>query len=130
MSAKRRCGSCGNKLLTPWGRATHISLDESHILCGITNRRTLPYVGTREQQSTSRVRDDDGKEVTVTLDKVHVYKDSSGEWRWTRRNGSNGLVVADSGEGYTDRSHAVEMAHAVNGGSFEVVIINEEGHEK
>jgi uncharacterized protein YegP (UPF0339 family) len=47
-------------------------------------------------------------------DKVQVYQDDSGEWRW-RRTASNGEVIADSGEGYVHREHAVKMARQVNG---------------
>jgi uncharacterized protein YegP (UPF0339 family) len=34
--------------------------------------------------------------------KYHVYKDSSGEWRW-RLKAANGKVLADSGEGYSSK---------------------------
>ena len=34
--------------------------------------------------------------------KFHVYKDSSGEWRW-RLRAANGNVLADSGEGYSSK---------------------------
>ena len=54
-------------------------------------------------------------------DRITIYPDAKGEWRWTRRNGHNGKVVADSGEGYTDEGHAIEMAYSVNGGAFLVV---------
>lgn len=47
-------------------------------------------------------------------DKVHLYKDSAGEWRWHRKS-ENGQVVADSGEGYTDWDQAFGMAQSVNG---------------
>ena len=36
-----------------------------------------------------------------------VYKDAAKEWRW-RLVTSNGRIVADSGEGYTERNDAVE----------------------
>lgn len=46
-------------------------------------------------------------------DKVLVYKDSRGEWRWTRKAGNN-ETISDSGEGYLHKEHAVEMAHRAN----------------
>jgi uncharacterized protein YegP (UPF0339 family) len=46
--------------------------------------------------------------------KAEVYQDSLGEWRW-RARARNGEVIADSGEGYVSRSHAVEMAEDVTG---------------
>lgn len=49
----------------------------------------------------------------MRYDKVTVWKDAAGEWRWTRR-ARNGKVVAVSGEGYKRRSHAVLMAFSVN----------------
>jgi len=33
----------------------------------------------------------------------HVYRDRAGYWRWSLK-ASNGLKVADSGEGYVNRS--------------------------
>lgn len=53
-------------------------------------------------------------------DLIRVYRDIKGEWRWTRRNGWNGEVVADSAEGYTSEAHTIEMAYSVNGGAFTV----------
>lgn len=34
--------------------------------------------------------------------KVKIYKDNSGEWRWTLKAGNN-KIVADSSEGYKTR---------------------------
>jgi uncharacterized protein len=34
--------------------------------------------------------------------KFHIYKDSTGEWRW-RLKAANGKIVADSGEGYPSK---------------------------
>ena len=44
-----------------------------------------------------------------TIGKVQVYRDAAGEWRW-RKIASNGQVIATSGEGYVNWSHAEEMA--------------------
>lgn len=41
-----------------------------------------------------------------------VYKDAADEWRW-RLVASNGSIVADSGEGYTERNDAVEALERV-----------------
>lgn len=54
-------------------------------------------------------------------DRVYVWKDAAAEWRWTRHNGENSKIVADSGEGYVNREHAVRMAYEVNGGEFTVM---------
>lgn len=39
-----------------------------------------------------------------------VFQDRKGEWRWSLRH-PNGKLVATSGEGYKNRSHARRMAH-------------------
>lgn len=44
--------------------------------------------------------------------KVTVYYDGEGEWRW-RCEASNGLTVADSGQGYSRRADAVAAAKRV-----------------
>jgi uncharacterized protein YegP (UPF0339 family) len=46
-------------------------------------------------------------------DRVEVYRDFAGEWRWRRKN-PNGNIVSDSGEGYVRKSDAIGAAHAVN----------------
>ena len=42
----------------------------------------------------------------------HVYEDASGEWRW-RLVAGNGRIIADSGEGYVDRSGVVRAINIV-----------------
>lgn len=49
---------------------------------------------------------------TAHVDKVHIYKDASGEWRWKYVR-SNGRIMADSGEGYKNRVDCVEAAEFV-----------------
>lgn len=49
-----------------------------------------------------------------------VYEDAAGEYRWHRVAG-NGEVTADSSEGYTKLSDAVEAAERENPG-LEIVI--------
>lgn len=46
------------------------------------------------------------------VSKVVVYKDGSGEWRWTAV-AANGKKVAASGEGYRNRLYAYKMALAL-----------------
>lgn len=36
---------------------------------------------------------------------VHFYPDNKGKWRW-RAVAANGLIVADSGQGYSTKSNA------------------------
>lgn len=50
-------------------------------------------------------------------DFVAVYRDEAGEWRWRRHDAHNHEVVATSGEGYSNKSHAVEMATKLNVGT-------------
>lgn len=45
----------------------------------------------------------------VEIDLVVVYKDGSGEFRWSARS-SNGKKISDSGEGYKNRSYAMRVA--------------------
>lgn len=47
--------------------------------------------------------------MTLTVTHVLVYKDRAEEWRWQAR-AENGRVVADSGEGYEHRQHAIDAA--------------------
>ena len=45
----------------------------------------------------------------------NVYKDDAGEWRW-RLKAANGLIVADSGEGYKDKHdclHGIEVVKSL-----------------
>ena len=41
--------------------------------------------------------------------RFEVYPDTATEWRW-RLIASNGLLIADSGEGYSSRSNARRAA--------------------
>ena len=47
-------------------------------------------------------------------DKVEVYLDDAGEWRW-RRIAPNGEIVA-VGEGYVAKSDAIDSAEDYGGG--------------
>lgn len=47
------------------------------------------------------------------MDKVHIFKDLKGEYRWHRKS-ENGQVVSTSGEGYVSYSTCVQAATAYN----------------
>lgn len=51
--------------------------------------------------------------VIDTGDRVEVFADDSGEWRW-RRIAKNGDIVSVSGEGYVHEYHALWMAGTRN----------------
>jgi uncharacterized protein YegP (UPF0339 family) len=46
--------------------------------------------------------------------KFHIYKDSSGEWRW-RLKAANGNIVADSAEGYSSKQNCKHGVDLVRG---------------
>lgn len=46
---------------------------------------------------------------------IEVYKDKAGEWRW-RFRGANHATMADSGEGYNNRTDMFGAIEAVCGG--------------
>lgn len=46
-------------------------------------------------------------------DRVTVYQDAAGEWRWRRRS-PNGRTVADGGEGYARKDGALRAARRSN----------------
>lgn len=48
----------------------------------------------------------------MRTDKVQVYRDARGEWRW-RYKAANGAILADSGEGYKRRKKAMSQAERV-----------------
>jgi uncharacterized protein YegP (UPF0339 family) len=43
------------------------------------------------------------------MDRVEVYRDDAGEWRW-RKVAANGEIIATSGEGYTRKWSARRAA--------------------
>ncbi len=49
-------------------------------------------------------------------DKVVIYQDSAGEFRWRRKDARNGQTVSDSGEGYSRLHDAKRAALEVNPG--------------
>lgn len=44
--------------------------------------------------------------------KFEMYKDKAGEWRWRLKSG-NGVQIASSGEGYSDKSSCMNGIKAV-----------------
>lgn len=51
--------------------------------------------------------------------KVYIYKDIKKEWRW--RVVSRKKIVADSGEGYKNKSHCRKMVDKLFGDNLSVV---------
>jgi uncharacterized protein YegP (UPF0339 family) len=47
------------------------------------------------------------------VEKIVVYKDDSGDWRWSAK-AKNGKTVADSAEGYRNKSYAIKMARSLH----------------
>jgi uncharacterized protein YegP (UPF0339 family) len=60
-------------------------------------------------------------------DKVEVFEDHAGEWRW-RRKSENGQIVATSGEGYERYDSAYTAAERENE-DLEITIIGGEDSE-
>ena len=59
--------------------------------------------------------------INTANDRVEVYRDDAGEWRWRRVDGSNGKTLSDGAEGYADQGYCIEAARAYNGDVFLVV---------
>ena len=53
--------------------------------------------------------------MTTDRHRIEVFKDSAGEWRWTRY-AANGEELSASTEGYDNKFHAIEQAKALNEG--------------
>jgi len=54
-------------------------------------------------------------------DRVTVYKDAAGEWRW-RRSADNGRIISGSEEGYQDRAYAFDIARDLNSDVSSIVV--------
>lgn len=50
--------------------------------------------------------------MAASAEKLSVFRDAAGEWRWRAQDG-NHEVVAESGEGYDDRAYAIEAARSL-----------------
>jgi uncharacterized protein YegP (UPF0339 family) len=57
----------------------------------------------------------------ANVEHIEVYRDASGEWRW-RWVAANGRRMADSGEGYENRSDCLEAARYIAGTEPPVVL--------
>ncbi len=44
--------------------------------------------------------------------RIHIYQDTAGKWRWSLK-ARNNRIIADSGEGYSERRHAIRAAIAL-----------------
>ena len=55
----------------------------------------------------------------MARDRVRVYLDGAGRWRWSRRAG--GRVVADSGQGYRSKWWAKTQARRKNPGTVLII---------
>lgn len=53
--------------------------------------------------------------------RFQIYKDKKGEFRW-RLRASNGKIVADSGEGYSDENACRHAIGAIRGGAAMAVV--------
>jgi uncharacterized protein YegP (UPF0339 family) len=50
----------------------------------------------------------------MRTNRLQVYEDKHGEWRW-RLRAPNGRIIADSAEGYVNRSGALRAARKLIG---------------
>jgi uncharacterized protein YegP (UPF0339 family) len=64
----------------------------------------------------------------ITPAGFEVYKDAGDEWRW-RLIRRNGRIIADSGEGYTERNDAAEAVERVQTGDAETEVYEDESGE-
>ena len=53
-------------------------------------------------------------------DKITLYRDASGEFRWTRQAGNN-EITGQSSEGYTDKDSARDNITSTQGGEFTLI---------
>ena len=58
--------------------------------------------------------------------KFTVWQDKVGTWRWTLR-ARNGLIIADSAQGYAARRSAVAMCRRINA-DIQIVYEADDGH--
>ncbi len=60
----------------------------------------------------------------ASKDRVTIFQDINGEWRWTRR-APNHEVISTSAEGYKKQRHAMKMAKSLNPNT--VIYIDQSG---
>ncbi len=77
---------------------------------------------------TVRGKARDADHLDITPAGFEVYKDKADEWRW-RLIRQNGRIVADSGEGYTERNDAMEAVERVQKVSGETEVYEDDGGE-
>jgi uncharacterized protein YegP (UPF0339 family) len=77
---------------------------------------------------TVRGKAGDADHLEITPAGFEVYRDEADEWRW-RLIRQNGLIIADSGGGYTERSSAMEAVERVQSLSGETEVYEDEGGE-
>lgn len=53
--------------------------------------------------------------------RAHVWRDDAGGWRFHLRE-ANGRIIATSGESFTEKHHAMEMAERIVGPMGGVVV--------
>jgi uncharacterized protein YegP (UPF0339 family) len=57
----------------------------------------------------------------MARDRIEIYKDKAGEFRW-RRVARNGRIVADSGEGYVSATNAIRAVKSRYGNEITIDI--------
>lgn len=60
-------------------------------------------------------------------DRVLIYRDAEGRWRWHKRDGHNNNIESDSGQGYESLPYAIDRAFENNPEG--VVVIGPDGQE-
>lgn len=68
------------------------------------------------KRAVERIQDDAGGADVLDTGEPHfqLFKDNASEWRW-RMVAGNGRIVADSGEGYSEKSSAKRAIENVQG---------------
>lgn len=56
-------------------------------------------------------------------DLIALYKDDTGEWRWSRRSAFNGNIIAASCEGYKRPNRAVDNIERTQKGPYVIVTV-------
>jgi len=80
------------------------------------------------EDAIDRIRDKapEADHLDITPAGFEVYKDKAEEWRW-RLIRQNGRIVADGGEGYTERNDAMEAVERVQSLSGETEVYEDDG---
>jgi uncharacterized protein YegP (UPF0339 family) len=89
------------------------------------------YADRRDAESgIGKVRMDagDADHLDITPAGFEVYNDAADEWRW-RLIRQNGRIIADSGQGYTERNDAVEAVERAMSGDADTEVYEDEAGE-